>query len=194
MIQCTKCGTATEGGQNYRFYFGVVVESQETAPAPGEKPVDTGPFFQSRGSEDVFFCDRCLAHAAAREELLRAGFFLILEISALVVVVFLVWSSSRGLWAGLAALLIVGVLGGAAWRRYRCLRAALAAHADVLRQAVAANQKIQNLGDTWAIACRRQALQGPAVELFLTRAEFAFWSNFPPPSSEPPPHAADKAP
>jgi hypothetical protein len=178
MNQCAKCGATTEGGQFYRFYFGVVVDDPESKPPPEGTPVDPGPFFQARGSEEVYFCDRCLIQTAARGEKIRSSFFLVLGLFAILVVVFLMSTSSPGLWAGLVALLPVAALGCAAYQRYRHLHAALCgSNPAQLRQAVSLNPKIQNMGDEWAIAHRRQALQQEGAELFLTRKDNEFWSQ-----------------
>jgi hypothetical protein len=178
MNQCVKCGATTEGGQFYRFYFGVVVDDPESKPTPKGKPVDPGLLFRARGSEEVYYCDRCLIQAAAREEKIRSGFFFVLGLFAISVVVFLALASSPGLWAGLVALMLVGALGSAAYQRYRHLHAALCgSNPAQLRQAVAEDPKIQNMGDEWAIAHRRQALQEEGAELFLTRRDNEFWSQ-----------------
>src|SRR6266540_6444530 len=162
--ECAKCGEATAGGQFYRFYFGVVVD------------VDSGTTFQAKGSEEVYYCDRCVVRAAMREEKFRSIFFLILGLSAIVAVVFLVLVSGRGLWASLVALLVVAVLGGAAYRRYRRLHTVLHASVpDQLRHAVRSNEKLQDMGDAWAIARRRAALQDEGAELFLTRKDSEIW-------------------
>lgn len=178
MNQCAKCGATTEGGQFYRFYFGVVVDDPESKPTPEGKPVDPGPVFQAKGSEEVYYCDRCLIRAAAREEKIRSGFFLLLGLFAISVVVLLALASSPGLWAGLVAFLVVAALGCGAYQRYRHLHTALCrSNPAQLRQAVGANPKIQNMGDEWAIALRREALQEEGAELFLTRRDNEFWSQ-----------------
>ena len=178
MNQCAKCGAITEGGQFYRFYFGVVVDGPASEPTPEGKPVDPGPIFHSRGSEEAYFCDRCFSPAAARGEMIRSGFYLALGLFAGLTVLFLVLASSRGLWAGLVALLLVAALGSAAYLRYRHLHAALSSNdQDQVRHAVSSNPKLQNMGDEWAIDRRRQALQREGAELFLSRAEYEFWSQ-----------------
>ncbi len=178
MHQCVKCGATTEGGQFYRFYFGVVEDGPASEPTPEGEPVDSGPIFHSRGSEEAYFCDRCISRAAARGEKIRSGFFLALGLFAILVVVLLVLASSPGLWAGLVALLLVVALGGAAYLRYRHLHAALCSNdQDQLRHAVSTNPKLQNMGDDWAIDRRRQELLKEGAELFLSRAEYEFWSQ-----------------
>jgi hypothetical protein len=167
MNQCAKCDTTTDGGQFYRFYFGVVVDS-----------VEAGPRFQASGSEEVYYCDRCLVRAAAREERIRIGLFLFLGLFGIGVLVVLDAASSRGLWFSLAALGLIAVLGGAAVRRYRCLETTLHNdNPDPIREMVRSNSKIQEMGDAWAIARRRQALLAEGAELFLTRSENASWSQ-----------------
>lgn len=178
MNQCARCGATTQDGQFYRFHFGVLVDEPESKPTPEGKPVDPGPIFQARGSEEVYYCDRCLIQAAARGEKIRSGFFLLLGLFAMSVVVLLVLASSPGLWAGLVALVLVGALGCAAFQRYRHLHSALCGSSPAqLRQAVSTNPKIQNMGDEWAIAHRRQALQEEGADLFLTRRDNEFWSQ-----------------
>jgi hypothetical protein len=178
MGHCAKCGATAEGGQYYRFYFGVVVDEPESRPTPQGQPPDPGPTFQARGSEVVYYCDRCLTQVAARGEKLRSGFFLLLGSFALFVVVLLALTSSPGLWTGLAVLLVVAALGWPAYLRYRRLHAALSTGDVVqLRELVSADPKIQNMGDEWAIAQRRRELQGTGAELFLTRREHEFWSQ-----------------
>jgi hypothetical protein len=178
MNQCAKCAAITDGGQCYRFYFGVFVDNPESKPTPEGKPVAPGPSFQARGSEEVYYCDRCLLQAAARGEKLRSGFFLLLGLFAISVLAFLALASSPSFWAGLVALLLVAALGCAAYQRYRHLHAALGgSNPDRLRQAVSSNPKIQNMGDEWAITHRRQALQDEGADLFLTRRDHDFWSR-----------------
>jgi membrane protein implicated in regulation of membrane protease activity len=172
MNPCAKCETTTEGGQFYRFYYGVVVDVPESRPTPEGKPVQAGPVFQARGSEEVYFCDRCLVWAAAREEKIRSGFFLVLGLFAILVVAFLVLASTPALWFALVLLLVIAALGGAAYQRYRHLQAALRAQGPgPLRHAVSSSPKLQRMGDEWAIAYCRQALQEGGAELFLTREE-----------------------
>jgi hypothetical protein len=176
--RCARCGTTTNGGQLYRFYYGVFVDDPETKPAPEGAAVAPGPQFRPRGSEEAYFCDCCLAEAAAWGDRIRSGLFLVLGLFALVVVGFLAWTSSPGLWGGLVALLIVAALGWAAYRRYRGLHAGLfGSDPAELRQAVSSDPKIQNMGDQWAIARRRQALQQEGANMFLTRSEIDFWSR-----------------
>jgi hypothetical protein len=178
MNLCAKCGTATEGGQFYRLYFGVAVDSPENKPAPEGDRLHTGSIFQARGVEEVYYCDRCLVQAAAREEGIRSGFFLVLGLFGTLVAVLLVAASARGLWCCLILILIIVVLGGTAYQRYRGLRAALRGEdPEHLRQAVSSNPKLQDMGDKWAIAHRRQALQEAGAELFLTRNDYESWGR-----------------
>jgi len=178
MSLCAKCGTTTQGGQFYRFYFGVAVDCPENEPAPEGERLDAGPIFQARGMEEVYYCDRCLVQAAAREERFRSGFFLVLGLFGTLVTVLLVAASARGLWCCLVLMLIIVVLGSAAYQRYRSFRAALrGGNPDQLRQAVSSNPKLQDLGDRWAIAHRRQELLEAGAELFLTRNDYDSWSQ-----------------
>jgi len=163
---CVTCGEATDGGQLYRFHFGVVVDDES----------DTT--FQSMGSDEAYYCDRCVLLAALREETLRAGFFLVLGLFSIVVVVYLVSAASPSVWASLVALVVVAVLGGAAFRRWRRLHVVLNGDDPArLRDAVRSNENLQDMGDVWAIARRRQALQNEGAELFLTRNEYRIWSR-----------------
>jgi hypothetical protein len=41
MNECAKCGATTEGGQFYRFYFGVVVHDRKSTPTLEE--IEAGP-------------------------------------------------------------------------------------------------------------------------------------------------------
>jgi hypothetical protein len=178
MNRCAKCGATTEGGQFYRFFYGAFVGPPESQPAAEGQRVEPGPVFQARGSEEVYYCDRCLIRAAARAQLLRSSLFLVLGLFAIVVVVFLLLISSPGLWAGIVALLVAATLGWVAYQRYRHLRAHLSGSSqDQVRQAVNSDSVIQNMGDEWAIACRRQALQQAGAESFLTRRDYSFWSG-----------------
>jgi hypothetical protein len=178
MDRCAKCGATTEGGQFYRFYYGAIVEAPESEPAAKGQRVEPGPVFQATGSEQVYYCDHCLIRAAARAQLIRSSLFLVLGVFAIVVVVFLLRISSPGLWAGLVALLVAATLGWVAYQRYRHLRAHLTGSSqDQVRQAVNLDSVIQNLGDEWAIACRRQVLQKAGAESFLTRRDYSFWSE-----------------
>jgi hypothetical protein len=178
MNRCAKCGVITEGGQFYRFYYGVFVDAPESKPAAEGQRVEPWPVFQARGSEEVYYCDRCLIRAAARAQLIRSSLFLALGLFATVVVVFLLWISSPGLWAGTGALLVAATLGGVAYQRYRHLRAHLSGgNQEQARQAVNSHAVIQNMGDEWAIACRRQVLQHAGAESFLTRRDYSFWSE-----------------
>jgi hypothetical protein len=178
MSLCAKCGTTTHGGQFYRFYFGVAVDSPESEPAPEGERLPAGPLFQARGVEEVYYCDRCLVQAAAREERLRSGLFLVLGLFGALVTVLLVAASARGLWCCLVLMLIIFVLGSTAYQRYRGFHAALSGgNPDQLRQAVGSNPKLQDLGDRWAIAHRRQELQEAGAALFLTRKDHESWSE-----------------
>jgi hypothetical protein len=178
MNRCAKCGANTEGGQFYRFYYGAFVDAPGSKPAAEGRRVQPGPVFQARGSGEVYYCDRCLLRAAARAQLVRSSLFLVLGFCAIVVVVFLLLISSPGLWAGIVALLVAATLGWAAYQRYRRLRAHLrGSRQDQVRQAVNSDSVIQNLGDEWAIACRRPALQRAGAKSFLTRRDYSFWSG-----------------
>jgi hypothetical protein len=173
MSQCAKCGTLTEIGQLYRFYFGLVVDD----PPEGQRS-EGGPFFQAKGSEEVYFCDRCLIQATAREEMIRSAFFLVLGLFGILVAAFLALACMPAFWVSLVLLLAIAALGGSAFSRYWHLHAALRSdNPNQLRQVVSSNPKIQNRGDEWAIARRRQVLQGEGAELFLTRNEYEFWSS-----------------
>ena len=178
MSRCAKCGATTDGGQYYRFYFGVFVDEPARGPTPRGEPLDPGPVFQARGSEQVYFCDRCLVQAALWGQKARSFFYLLLGLFALAVVVVLALASSPGLWAGVVILLLVATLGGVPYRRYRRLRGALDG-GDVVRlsELVRADPWLQNMGDEWAIAQRRQALQGTGADAFLTRGEHEWWSR-----------------
>jgi hypothetical protein len=178
MSQCAKCGVATRGGQFYRFYYGVFVDAPECKPPAEGKRIDPGPVFHEKGSEEVYYCDRCLIQAAVREEMIRSGRFLLLGLFAVVVVVFLVLAWGPGLWAGLVTLLVTAVLSWKACQRYRRLHAAVhASNQDQLHQVISSDAKIQNMGDEWAIAHRRQALREEGAESFLTRRDYSFWSG-----------------
>jgi hypothetical protein len=178
MNQCAKCGATTEGGQFYRFYYGMFVDAPESKPAAEGQRVEPAPVFRARGSEEVYYCDPCLIRAAARAQLIRSSLFFGVGLFAIVVVVFLVLISSPGLWAGIVALLVAATLGWLASQRYRRLRANLSGSSqDQVRQAVNSDSVIQNMGDEWAIACRRQALQQAGAESFLTRRDYSFWSE-----------------
>jgi hypothetical protein len=178
MSLCAKCGTTTHGGQFYRFYFGVAIDSPENEPAPEGNRRHAGPIFQVRGVEEVYYCDRCLVQAAAREERFRSGLFLVIGLFGALVTVLLVTASARGLWCCLVLMLMILVLGSAAYQRYRGFRAALrGGNPDQLRQAVSSNPKLQDLGDRWAIAHRRQELQEAGAEVFLTRNDYESWSQ-----------------
>jgi hypothetical protein len=168
MIGCTRCGVATEAGQFYSFYHGTFVDDPD------------GPRFEARGTEQVFYCDRCLVQAAAREEGVRAGLHLILGLVAAGTVAILAWVASPGLWAGLVVLAIVALLRGAVWQRYATLRNALRrADPAQLRQVVNSDAKLQRTGDAWAIAQRRLELQQQGETAFLTREEMVDWSRNP---------------
>jgi hypothetical protein len=163
----------TDWGQPYRFYFGVVLDVPDTGPTPEGKPVEAGPTFQARGSDEVYYCDRCLIQAAARGEKLRSRFFLVLGLFAILVLVFLVLASSQALWVCLILLLIIAALGGAAYKRYRQLQAALRGkNPDQIRYVISSCPKIQTMGDAWAIAHCREKLQQEGAETFLTRREY----------------------
>ena len=178
MNQCANCGAATKGGQFYRFYYGMFVDAPESKPAAEGQRVEPAPVFRARGSEEVYYCDRCLIRAAGRAQLIRSSLFLVLGLFAIVVVVFLLLISSPGLWAGIVALLVAATLGCAAYQRYRRLRAHLSGSSqDQVRQAVNSDSVIQNMGDEWAIASRRQALQQAGAASFLTRRDYTFWSE-----------------
>jgi hypothetical protein len=178
MSLCTKCGTTTNGGQFYRFYFGVAIDRPENEPAPEGGRLPAGPIFQARGVEEVYYCDRCLVQAAAREERLRCGLFLVIALFGTLVTVLLVTASARGLLCCLVLMLIIVVLGSAAYQRYRGCRAALlGGNPDHLRQTVSSNPKLQDLGDRWAIAHRRRELQEAGAEVFLTRNDYESWSQ-----------------
>jgi hypothetical protein len=125
MNRCAKCGATTEGGQFYRCYYGVFVDAPESKPAAQGQRVEPGPVFQARGSEEVYFCDRCLIRATARGQLIRSVLFLVLGLCAIVAVVFHLLTSSLGWPGGILALLVVATLGGVAYQRYRRLRAQL---------------------------------------------------------------------
>jgi hypothetical protein len=178
MNQCARCGATTAGGQFYRFYYGAFVDAPEREPAEGRR-VEPGPVFRARGSEEVYYCDLCVLRAAARAQLIRSGLFLVLGLWAAVVVVFLLLSSSPGLWVGIGALLVAAPLGWVASQRYRHLRVHLSGSSqeDQVREAVSSDSVIQNMGDEWAIACRRSALQQAGAEAFLTRRDYSFWSE-----------------
>jgi hypothetical protein len=178
LSRCAKCDATTDGGQRYRFYFGVFVDEPARGRTPHGEPLDPGPVFQARGSEQVYYCDRCLVRAAVWGQMARTLFFLLLGLFALAVVVVVALTSSPGLCSGVVVLLLVATLGGVPYRRYRRLRAALAGGDVVrLRDLVRADPPIQNMGDEWAIAQRRQALQGTGADSFLTRGEHEFWSR-----------------
>jgi hypothetical protein len=178
MNQCAKCGVATEGGQFYRFYYGVFVDTPENKPPVEANLVVPGPVFHVKGSEEVFYCDRCLIRAAVREEVSRSGRFLLLGLFAVVVVAFLVLAWSPRVWAGLVALLVIAALSWKVCQRYRRLHAAVhASDQDLLHQVIRSDAKIQNMGDEWAIAHRRQALRVEGAESFLTRRDYSFWSE-----------------
>jgi hypothetical protein len=178
MNQCAKCGAAANGGQFYRFYYGVFVDAPESKPTAEGNRIDPGPVFHRKGSEEVYYCDRCLIRAAVREEMIRSGRFLLLGLFAIVVVAFLVLAWSPGLWAGLVILLVTAALTWKACQRYRRLHAALhASNQDRLRQVISSDPKIQNMGDEWAIAHRWLALREDGAESFLTRRDYSFWSE-----------------
>jgi hypothetical protein len=177
MSRCARCGATTAGGQYYRFYFGVFVDEPARGPTPRGAPLDPGPVFQPRGSEQVYYCDRCLVQAALWGQKARSFFFLLLGLFALAVVVVLALASSPGLWAGVVVLLLVATLGGVPYRRYRRLRAALGGDVVRLRELVRADPWLQNMGDEWAIAQRRQALHGTGADAFLPRGEHEWWSR-----------------
>jgi hypothetical protein len=119
-----------------------------------------------------------LIRAAARAQLIRSSLFLVLGLFAIVVVVFLLLISSPGWWAEIVTLLVAATLGGVAYQRCRHLRTHLSGSShDQVRQAVNSDSVIQNMGDEWAIAGRRQALQQAGAESFLTRRDYAFWSE-----------------
>jgi hypothetical protein len=89
------------------------------------------------------------------------------------VFVFLILASSQALWICLVLLLIIAALGGAAYKRYRQLQAALRGqNPDRIRHAISSCPKIQNMGDAWAIAHCRDKLQKEGAETFLTRREY----------------------
>ena len=179
MNQCAKCSAATQRGQFYRFYYGVFVDAPEGEPSAAGNRVDPGPVFHLQGSEEVYYCDRCLIQAAVREEMIRSGRFLLLGLLAIVVVAFLVLAWSPSLWAGLVTLLVTAVLSWKACQRYRRLHAAVhASNQDQLHQVISSDAKIQNMGDEWAIAHRWQALRQEGAESFLTRRDYSFWSEF----------------
>jgi hypothetical protein len=179
MNQCAKCGVATNGGQFYRFYYGVFVDAPEGEPSAAGNRVDPGPVFHLQGSEEVYYCDRCLIQAAVWEEMIRSGRFLLLGLFAIVVVAFLVLAWSSRLWAGLVALVVTAALSWKASQRYRRLHAAArASNQDQLHQVIRSDGKIQNTGDEWAITQRRQALREEGAESFLTRRDYSFWSEF----------------
>src|SRR5690348_13968965 len=125
MSRCARCGATTDGGQDYCFYFGVFVDEPTRGPTPPGEPLDSGPAFHARGSERVYYCDRCLVQAAAWGQMARGFFFLLLGLFALAVVVVLALTSSPGLWAGVVILLLIVTLGCVPYRRYWRLRAAL---------------------------------------------------------------------
>jgi hypothetical protein len=177
MSRCAKCGATTDGGQYYRFYFGVFVDEPARSSTPPGEPHDRGPVFQARGSEEVYYCDRCLVQAAAWSQKARSYFFLFLGLFAVAVVVAVTLTSSPGLCAGLVVLLLVATMGGVPYRRYRRLRATLGGDVVRLRELVRADPMLQNMGDEWAIAQRRQALQGTGADSFLTRGEHEWWSR-----------------
>ncbi|MFL5243175.1 MAG: hypothetical protein ACJ8FY_13805 [Gemmataceae bacterium] len=178
MSRCAKCGATTDGGQYYRFYFGVFMDEPARGPTPHGEPLDPGLVFQVRGSEEVYYCDRCLVRAATWGQMARSLFFLLLGLFALAAVVALALTSSPGLWCGVVVLLLVATLGYVPYRRYRRLRAALGGGDVVcLRELVRADPPIQNMGDAWAIAQRRQALQATGADTFLTRKEHEWWSR-----------------
>ena len=54
MNQCAKCGTTTEVGELFRFYFGVIVHEAEAGATPDGKPIDPGPIFQLAFCKDSF--------------------------------------------------------------------------------------------------------------------------------------------
>jgi hypothetical protein len=140
--------------------------------------VEPGPVFQARGSDEVYFCDRCLLRAAARARLFHCFLFLAIALFAIVVITFLMLASSPAVWAGIVVLLAPAALNWASWQRYRRLRALLSGNSpDQVRQAVGSDPVLQTRGDEWAIARRRQALQQAGAEAFLTRGEYTFWSG-----------------
>ncbi len=172
MNQCLRCGTATDCGQLYRFYFGIVVDEVQTEPGHHGKPVVLGPTFRAQGSEEAYYCDRCLVQAAVRAAKLRIGFFLALCAFTLLVAIVVAATHGRGLWLALVLLLFILLLGGAHGRRYRRLRRLLrGAKPELLRQAVSGDPMMQDIGDRWAVAAHRQKLQETGAQVFLTRRE-----------------------
>ena len=65
----------------------IAFDFEKNAPV---RRVEPGPVFQARGSEEIYFCDRCLIRAAARAQRIRSGLYLVLGSFAIVVVIRLI--------------------------------------------------------------------------------------------------------
>ena len=178
MTSCVQCGTDTNRGQFYRFYYGVVVDEPAKQATAEGKSIPVDPMFRVRGSEEVYYCDDCLVRDAMRKQWDRCGLSLILALFTMIVLVLVGLNSTGGAWVCGVILLLLVARGVLAFRTYRQLQSALIDESPTfLRQTVSSNPNMQETGDAWAIAHRREALTPQGAELFVTRSENDFWSQ-----------------